>query len=193
MRGRALPFAALVLTAVVALGGRVRRRRRSELDRPLQRPAPPAHDRARLGLREADRYHGRRLRTNDGVVLADQLLQEGHSSPADVFIAENSPELMNLEQHGLLAKLSPSVLSRSPPATARRTGEWLGIALRVSSLVYNPSLLPRIELPTSILDLAEPALEGEGRGRSARLGLPADRRRCDRQRRPKAATAGWPA
>ena len=32
-----------------------------------------------------------RIRTNDGVVLADQIIQEGDASPADVYIAENSP------------------------------------------------------------------------------------------------------
>src|SRR5712691_2056470 len=47
-----------------------------------------------------------RMRTNDSVVLADQILQEGSASPADVYISENSPELMTLEQHELLAKLS---------------------------------------------------------------------------------------
>src|ERR1700691_2951539 len=46
-----------------------------------------------------------RQRTNDGVVLADQILSEGKSSPADVYLTENSPELVNLSQHGLLARL----------------------------------------------------------------------------------------
>ena len=45
------------------------------------------------------------MRTNDGIVLADQLLQEGSSSPADVYLTENSPELVTLDEHGLLAKL----------------------------------------------------------------------------------------
>ena len=31
------------------------------------------------------------VRTNDGIVLADQILQEGGSSPADVYLTENSP------------------------------------------------------------------------------------------------------
>src|SRR4051794_25879704 len=41
-----------------------------------------------------------RIRSNDSVVLADLLAQEGDSSPADVYLTENSPELMNLEQRG---------------------------------------------------------------------------------------------
>jgi iron(III) transport system substrate-binding protein len=35
------------------------------------------------------------------------------------------------------------------------------VALRVGSLVYNPSLLPRSQLPRSILDLADPRWKGK--------------------------------
>ena len=84
-----------------------------------------------------------RLRSNEGVVLADQLLQEGRSSPADVFLAENSPELVNLEQHGLLTSLSRTVLRQIPARESSPNGKWVGVALRVGSLVYNPRLLPR--------------------------------------------------
>src|ERR1700722_11257894 len=51
-----------------------------------------------------------RLRTDDSVVLSNQILQEGHSSPADVYITENSPDLVNLQEHGLLTTLPASVL-----------------------------------------------------------------------------------
>ncbi len=61
------------------------------------------------------------VRTNDGIVLADQLLQEGSSSPADVYLTENSPELEDLEQHGLLAKLDPATLAQVP--SPLRVGE----------------------------------------------------------------------
>ena len=102
-----------------------------------------------------------RLRTNEGVVLADQLLQEGRSSPADVFLAENSPEHVNLERHGLLARLSPTVLRRVPARDSSPNGRWVGVALRVGSLVYNPKLLPRSQLPASILDLAAAPWRGK--------------------------------
>lgn len=98
-----------------------------------------------------------RLRTNDGVVLADQILQEGGASPADVYLTENSPELVNLAKHGLLAPLPSSVLRQVPARDSSPNGTWVGVALRVSSLVYNPSRLPRAQLPGSILDLAKPA------------------------------------
>jgi len=102
-----------------------------------------------------------RTRIDDSLVLADQILQEGHSSPADVYISENSPELMELEQHGLLARLSPSILGQVPAADESPTGDWVGVALRVSSLVYDPALLRASQLPTSILDLAQPRWKGK--------------------------------
>jgi len=101
------------------------------------------------------------LRTNDGVVLADQILQEGRSSPADVYLTENSPDLVTLAEHGLLARLPRSVLAQVPTDERSPDGTWAGVALRVSSLVYNPSLVSRSQLPRSIVDLAAPAWKGK--------------------------------
>jgi iron(III) transport system substrate-binding protein len=102
-----------------------------------------------------------RIRTSDSVVLANQILQEGHDSPADVYISENSPELMTLEQHGLLAKLSPSILSRVPARDSSPNGDWVGMALRVSSLAYDPAALAPRQFPKSILALALPRWKGK--------------------------------
>lgn len=96
------------------------------------------------------------LRTDDSVVLGDQILQEG-SSPADVYLSENSPELVELAEHGKLARLPRSVLTQVPAQDRSLDGTWVGVALRVSSLVYNPSRISRAQLPHSILDLADPA------------------------------------
>ncbi len=100
------------------------------------------------------------VRSDDGIVLADQLLQEGGGSPADVYLAENSPELMTLQQHNLLAKLSPDVLRQVPPVDDSPTGRWVGIALRVGVLAYDPARLRASQLPRSTLDLAQPGWRG---------------------------------
>jgi iron(III) transport system substrate-binding protein len=100
-------------------------------------------------------------RTNDGVVLADQILQEGRSSPADVYLTENSPELVNLSEHGLLARLPSSILDQVPAADRSSNGTWVGVALRVSCLVYDPARISRSQLPSSILDLAAPRWKGK--------------------------------
>ena len=59
-----------------------------------------------------------RIRTGDGIVLADQLLQEGKHSPADVYLTENSPELVTLDEHGLLASADSSPLDEKGSAAA---------------------------------------------------------------------------
>lgn len=102
-----------------------------------------------------------RVRTNDGIVLADQILQEGSSTPADVYLTENSPELVVLDQHHRLARLPSSILDQVPSRYNAPTGDWAGMALRISSLVYDPSQLSSSKLPTSILDLAEPQWKGK--------------------------------
>jgi iron(III) transport system substrate-binding protein len=101
------------------------------------------------------------VRTNDGIVLADQLLQEGSSSPADVYLTENSPELEDLEEHGLLAKLDPATLAQVPSRYESQSGEWAGMALRISALVYDSKLIAAARLPKSLLELAEPQWKGK--------------------------------
>lgn len=101
------------------------------------------------------------VRTGDGIVLADQILQEGSASPADVYLTENSPELMNLEAHGLLTKLPTTILEQIPARDESPAGEWVGVALRVSSLAYNPARLSPSQLPTSVLQLAQPQWKGK--------------------------------
>jgi iron(III) transport system substrate-binding protein len=101
------------------------------------------------------------IRTDDSAVLADQIVQEGGDSPADVYISEDSPELMNLQQRGLITKLPQSVLGQVPKGDESPTGNWVGMALRVSSLVYSPAHVQRSQLPASLLDLAQPSWKGK--------------------------------
>jgi iron(III) transport system substrate-binding protein len=101
------------------------------------------------------------IRTDDSAVLADQIVQEGGDSPADVYISEDSPELMNLQQRGLVTKLPQSILGQVPTRDSSPTGNWVGMALRVSSLVYNPAHVSRSQLPASLLDLAQPSWKGK--------------------------------
>jgi iron(III) transport system substrate-binding protein len=101
------------------------------------------------------------VRVGDGIVLADQILQEGSGSQADAYLTENSPELMNLEGHGLLSRLPNSILEQIPARYNSPTGHWVGVALRVSTLVYDPARLPASQLPRSVLQLADPQWKGK--------------------------------
>jgi iron(III) transport system substrate-binding protein len=100
------------------------------------------------------------MRSGDSLVLATQILTEGRNSPADVVLAENSPELVTLSQHRLLGQLPQSILGQIQRDARSPSGDWIGMALRISSLIYDPRRLPRAQLPKSILDLAQPRWKG---------------------------------
>jgi iron(III) transport system substrate-binding protein len=102
-----------------------------------------------------------RMRTDDGILLANQILVEGSHSRADVYLTENSPELMLLSQHHMLTKLAASTVDEIPSRYNSPTRNWLGISRRVSALAYNPSKISAAQVPASILDLARPEWKGK--------------------------------
>jgi iron(III) transport system substrate-binding protein len=100
------------------------------------------------------------LRSDNEDVLADQIVTEGARSPADVFYAENSPPLQYLSSKGLLAPVEPATLANTPARFNSPDGQWVGVSARVSVMVYNTSLLKPGQLPTSVLQLAQPKWSG---------------------------------
>jgi iron(III) transport system substrate-binding protein len=102
-----------------------------------------------------------KVRSDDEDVLTAQLEQEGSKSPADVFYTENSPWLEQLAQKNLLAPIDPTALAQVPAAYSSTSGDWIGVSARTSVLVYNTNDLSPSQLPTSILDLADPKWKGK--------------------------------
>jgi iron(III) transport system substrate-binding protein len=98
---------------------------------------------------------------DDEDVLTAKIEQEGSRSPADVIFTENSNWLQQLADKGLLAKVQSNTLKPIPAADSARDGEWVGISARVSALVYNTKDLTASQLPTSVLDLADPKWKGK--------------------------------
>ncbi len=101
------------------------------------------------------------VRSNDEDTLATQIVQEGSRSPADVVYTENSPALEYLQHQGLLARLDPATLAATPSRYNSPAGDWVGVSARVSVIVYNPSLIAKSHLPTSVLQLANPKYRGQ--------------------------------
>jgi iron(III) transport system substrate-binding protein len=101
------------------------------------------------------------LRSADEATLGSQIRQEGQSSPADVFYAENTPVLESLGKQGLLAAVRPATLAAVPHRYNSAAGRWVGTSARVSALVYNTSKLTPAQLPGSILALGTPAWSGK--------------------------------
>ena len=53
--------------------------------------------------------------------LGNQLIAEGASSPADVFLTENSPAMAAVEKAGLFADVDQATIAQVPPPGTRAT------------------------------------------------------------------------
>ncbi|HEY9346467.1 MAG TPA: iron ABC transporter substrate-binding protein [Inquilinus sp.] len=100
------------------------------------------------------------LRNGGDTELGNQLVQEGAASPADVFLTENSPSMVLVDNAGLFAPLGQDVLSQVPENFRPSHGRWVGIAARSTVFAYDKTKLKPEQLPKSLLDLADPAWKG---------------------------------
>ncbi|MNO34779.1 Fe(3+)-binding periplasmic protein precursor [compost metagenome] len=100
------------------------------------------------------------LRNGDDTEMSNQIVQEGAASPADVFLTENSPAMVLVDNAGLFAAVPPSTLEQVAAPYRPAHGRWVGIAARSTVFVYNPGKLPEAQLPKSLMDLAAPSWKG---------------------------------
>jgi iron(III) transport system substrate-binding protein len=100
------------------------------------------------------------VRQGSDTEMSNQILQEGEKSPADVFITENSPAMTQVENAGLFADIPAAVQENVPAEYRPTTGKWTGVAARSTLFVYNPEKISEADLPTSIMDLADPKWAG---------------------------------
>jgi iron(III) transport system substrate-binding protein len=101
------------------------------------------------------------VRSDDEDTLANLIAVQGSHAPADVFYTENSPPLEFLQEKGLLSAVSQSTLAEGTAKYNSPGGDWLGVSARVSVLIYNPSLIGTSQLPTSVMQLADPRYQGK--------------------------------
>lgn len=101
------------------------------------------------------------LRSGSDTELGNQLLQEGAASPADLFLTENSPAQVLVDNAGLLEKLPQDILDEVPANFRPSSGNWVGIAARSTVFAYNTTMLKDADLPKSIMDLAKPEWKGK--------------------------------
>jgi iron(III) transport system substrate-binding protein len=103
------------------------------------------------------------VRYGNSAEMAAQILEEGESSPADVFYSQEVGAVGALAKAGLLGDLPEDVLEpvdeRFRPASGT---QWVGITARSRVIVYNPEALAAAgaEVPEGVLDLADPQYEG---------------------------------
>ena len=73
--------------------------------------------------------------------LGNQLIAEGASSPADVFLTENSPAMAAVEKAGLFADVDHATIAQVPAQYRPATGKWTGVAARTTVFAYNKTKL----------------------------------------------------
>jgi iron(III) transport system substrate-binding protein len=88
--------------------------------------------------------------------FSNQIVAEGSSSPADVFLTENSPAMVLVETAGLFAPVNAETLAQVPQEYQPASGKWVGVAARSTVFAYNKTKLTADQLPKSLLDLAGP-------------------------------------
>ncbi|MFJ8819617.1 iron ABC transporter substrate-binding protein [Amycolatopsis thermoflava] len=96
------------------------------------------------------------IRSGSDFELANQIVQEGDASPADVFVTENSPAMNLVESKGLFARIDDATAAQVPERFVPSSRNWVGFAARSTVLAYNAKALTPSQLPASIMDLAQP-------------------------------------
>ena len=95
------------------------------------------------------------VRWGDSAALAATILEEGASSPADVFYAQDAGSIGVLD--GLLAELPADDRALIPARYQDPGGRWIGVTGRVRVMAYNTDRVEAAALPGSVLELAEPS------------------------------------
>ncbi len=100
------------------------------------------------------------LRSGKDLEMANQIVEEGEDSPADVFLTENSPAMTIVDNAGLFAELPESATETIPDEYVPADRTWTGFLARSTVAMYNTDTMTEADMPASILDFADPEWEG---------------------------------
>lgn len=100
------------------------------------------------------------LRSGKDLEMANQIVEEGKDSPADVFLTENSPAMSIVDNAGLFAELPESATASIPEEYVAADRTWTGFLARSTVAMYNTDSMTEADMPASILDFAKPEWKG---------------------------------
>ena len=100
------------------------------------------------------------LRSGKDLEMANQIVEEGDDSPADVFLTENSPAMTIVDNAGLFAELPEDTIATIPDQYVPADRRWTGFLARSTVAMYNTDSMTEADMPDSILDFAEPEWKG---------------------------------
>ncbi|MDQ3762587.1 MAG: iron ABC transporter substrate-binding protein [Actinomycetota bacterium] len=101
------------------------------------------------------------VRYGNTAQLSAQLLEEGESTPADVFFSQDAGALGALSRAGRLEQLPPAVLDTVPARFRGDDGNWVGVSGRARVIVYDPRKVAEQDVPDSVFELTDPRWRGQ--------------------------------
>ncbi|UDL95968.1 extracellular solute-binding protein [Lichenihabitans sp. PAMC28606] len=101
------------------------------------------------------------MRKGGSPAFANQIIQEGARSPADVFYSEYTSPLAILKDKNLLAEVPAETLAEIPARFNDAGKMWLGVTARNQAMLYNKTMISEDKLPESVLDFAKPEWSGK--------------------------------
>ncbi len=101
------------------------------------------------------------VRAGSDADLANQIIEEGNRSKADLFMTEEPGQAAALDAQGLFSPVDPSTLALTDSRLNPKSGNWLAYAARSRVIFYNPDLISEADLPQSIMDLTDPKWKGK--------------------------------
>jgi len=105
------------------------------------------------------------VRYGDSAELAGTLLEEGDSTPADVFFSQDAGSLGAVAEGGLFGDIPDDLLERVDPRFRSDDGLWVGTSGRARVAAFNTEVLEDSDLPDSIQGFTDPKWKG-------RIGFP---------------------
>lgn len=100
------------------------------------------------------------LRSGKDLEMANQIVEEGADSPADVFLTENSPAMSIVDNAGLFTELPAAATESIPDQYVPSDRMWTGFLARSTVAMYNTDSMTEADMPASILDFAKPEWKG---------------------------------
>ncbi len=101
------------------------------------------------------------IRYGNTAQLAAQLLEEGESTPADVYFSQDGGALGALDRAGRLDPLPQEVLDAVPARYRADDGTWIGTSGRARVIVYDPKQVAEQDVPDSVFELTDPRWRGK--------------------------------
>lgn len=100
------------------------------------------------------------IRYADSASLSAQILEEGESSPADVFISQDAGALGAIANVDRFENVAQAQLDKVPAEFRSDEGEWVGVSGRARVIAYNPTKVTEAQVPKSVNEVVQPQWRG---------------------------------